>query len=314
MNKTSVNIIYLLGFQNVHNYRGVLFLIFLLLYVVTILGNLLITFLVSWSHNLSSPMYFFLSNLSTCDLLLTSVIVPLMMSVTIKEKMSISLPGCCAQLYFFGSLAGTECFLLAVMSFDRYVAICDPLHYSSIMNFRKCILLAFWSWFSAFTLILGIAVNTCKQDFCGPNVIDHFFCDGAPLLKLSCSDTTFLEIQNIVLGIPVGYIPFLYITATYISIAIAILRIPTSTGRQKAFYTCSSHLSVVSTYYGTLIVSTFFPVKDQLSNTKKAVSLLYTVVTPLANPIIYCMRNRELKKAFLQFCSYVTNKQPTNNY
>ncbi|KAM5171683.1 LOW QUALITY PROTEIN: olfactory receptor 11L1-like [Mantella aurantiaca] len=305
MNKTSVNIIYLLGFQNIHSYRGVLFLTFLLLYVVTILSNGLIIFLVSWSHTLSSPMYFFLSHLSSCDLLLSSVIVPVMMSTVIKDKVAISFPGCCAQLYFFGSLAGTECFLLGVMSFDRYMAICNPLRYISVVNVRKCIHLVVWSWFSIFAL--NTAVNTCRQYFCGPNIIDHYFCDFAPLLKLSCSDTTFVEFQSFILSLPVAFIPLMCITATYISITIAILRIPTSTGRQKAFYTCSSHLSIVFTYYGTLIISYIFPVKDQQSNTNKTLSLLYTVVTPLANPIIYSLRNKKLKMAFLHV--FVCNKK-----
>ncbi|XP_040198072.1 olfactory receptor 11L1-like [Rana temporaria] len=298
MNQTVVTWFILLGFQNIPNYKGFLFLAFLLLYVVTISGNLLIIFLVAASQSLSSPMYFFLSHLSSCDLLLSSVIVPLMMNIILNVKGSISFFGCITQFYLFGALATTECLLLAVMSYDRYVAICNPLRYSSIMDLPRCTLLVFWSWFLAFTVMLTTAIQMGRLDFCGPNVIDHFFCDLAPLLQLSCSDTTFMQIHNLITGLPATSIPLMYITGTYISIFITIVRIPTKIGRQKAFYTCSSHLTVVSIYYGTLVVVYLLLSKEHELNINKVLSLLYTVVTPLVNPIIYSFRNKEIKIAF----------------
>ncbi|KAM9312332.1 olfactory receptor 6P1-like [Gastrophryne carolinensis] len=244
-------------------------------------------------------MYFFLSHLSACDLLLTTVIVPLLLNIILQTKfIFISFVGCFAQFYLFGALATTECLLLAVMSYDRYMAICNPLRYGIIMAIHRCIHLVFWSWFLAFSAMVDTVIQMSKLDFCGPNIIDHFFCDLAPLLKLSCSDTSIAEINNFVAGIPATSIPLIYIITTYTSIFIAVLRIPTTIGRQKAFYTCSSHLTVVSIYYGTLVFTYLFTSKDLPLNTNKVLSLLYTVVTPLVNPIIYSLRNKEIQAAF----------------
>ncbi|XP_063785584.1 olfactory receptor 11L1-like [Pseudophryne corroboree] len=297
-NQTTVTRFILLGFQNLHNYRRLLFVAFLLLFLVTVSGNLLIIVLASVSHNLSSPMYFFLSHLSACDLLMTTVIVPLMLNIISKNKDSISFFGCFIQFYLFGALATTECLLLSVMSYDRYVAICNPLRYSSIMNFWKCGHLVFWSWFISFSFMLNTAIQVYRLQFCGPNIIDHFFCDLAPLLQLSCSDTSFVELENLVTGLPATFLPLIYIVVTYICIFMAILKIPSTTGRLKAFYTCSSHLTVVSLYYGSLIVAYLFLSKESSLNINKILSLLYTVVTPLVNPIIYSFRNKEIKIAF----------------
>ncbi|XP_075061709.1 olfactory receptor 11L1-like [Mixophyes fleayi] len=297
-NQTTVTGFILLGFQNIQNYRSVLFFALLLTFLVTVFGNLLIIVLASVSKNLSSPMYFFLSHLSACDLLLTTVIVPLMLNIISRNKDSISFLGCFTQFYLFGALAATECVLLSVMSYDRYVAICNPLRYSSIMSFRKCIHLVFWSWFTSFSFMLNTAIQVFRLQFCGPNIIDHFFCDLAPLLQLSCSDTSFVELENLVTGLPATFLPLMYIMGTYIFIFNAMLKISTTTGRQKAFYTCSSHLTVVSLYYGTLIVAYLFLSKESSLNVNKGLSLLYTVVTPLVNPIIYSFRNKEIKIAF----------------
>ncbi|XP_068129320.1 olfactory receptor 10A7-like [Hyperolius riggenbachi] len=300
MNQTFVTQFILLGFQNLDSYRIVVFLVFLVLYIVTVSGNLLIISLVSMnqSQSLSSPMYFFLSHLSTCDLLLTTVIVPLMLNIILKVKVSVPILGCFAQLYLFGALATTECLLLAVMSYDRYVAICNPLRYSLIINLHRCFLMVFGSWFLSFSVMLITILQIYRLDFCGPNIIDHFFCDLAPLLQLSCSDTTFVEIQNLFTGLPATFAPLIYISATYTAIFMAILRIPTTIGRQKAFYTCSSHLTVVSIYYGTLVVAYLFLSKDHPLDVHKVLSLLYTVLTPMLNPIIYSLRNKEIKIAF----------------
>ncbi|XP_073480379.1 olfactory receptor 5G9-like [Aquarana catesbeiana] len=308
MNQTVVTRFILLGFQDCHNGKGFLFLGFLLLYVVTVSGNLLIISLVAVSQSLSSSMYFFLSHLSSCDLLLSSVIAPLLMDIILTAKESISVSGCIGQFFLFGVLATTECLLLAVMSFDRYVAICNPLRYSSIMDLRRCIQLVIWSWFIPIFVMLTLAIQMGRLDFCGPNVIDHFFCDLAPILQLSCSDTTILEVQDFVAGLPLTFIPLMYITATYISIFAKILRIPTTNSRQKAFYTCSSHLTVVSIYYGTLIIVYLSFSKDHPSNISKLLSLLYTVITPLLNPIIYSFRNQEIKLAMSKLVNVIKIK------
>ncbi|XP_077329923.1 olfactory receptor 5G9-like [Lithobates pipiens] len=308
MNQTVVTRFILLGFQDCNNCKGFLFIVFLLLYAVTVSGNLLIIILVAVSQSLSTPMYFFLSHLSSCDLLLSSVIAPLMMDTILTAKESISLSGCIGQFFLFGVLATTECLLLAVMSFDRYVAICNPLRYSSIMDLRRCIQLVIWSWFMPIFVMLTLAIQMGRLDFCGPNVIDHFFCDLAPILQLSCSDTTILEVQDFVAGLPLTFIPLMYISATYISIFAKILRIPTTKSRQKAFYTCSSHLTVVSIYYGTLISVYLSFSKDHPSNISKLLSLLYTVITPLLNPIIYSFRNQEIKLALFKLVNVLKSK------
>ncbi|KAM4749403.1 olfactory receptor 11L1-like [Rhinophrynus dorsalis] len=295
MNQTTVKYFLLLGFQDVYNFRSVLFLIVLLIYILTITGNMMIVFLVSFSQTLNSPMYFLLSHLSSCDLLLTTVISPFMMSLILNKRKIISFSGCFTQLYLFVALATAECFLLSAMSYDRYLAICNPLHYSSVMNFQRCLHLVVWAWVTAFSVTLNIIFPVLGLQFCGPNVIDHFFCDIVPIMQLSCSDTSFVERVNFMVGFPAGFLPLMYIISTYIYIFHTILRIPTTSGRQKAFYTCSSHLTLVSLYIGTLITAYLFLSKEHSVNINKVLSFMYTVVTPFLNPIIYSLRNKDIK-------------------
>ncbi|KAM4749396.1 olfactory receptor 11L1-like [Rhinophrynus dorsalis] len=297
VNQTRVKYFLLLGFQDIYSFRSVLFLIVLLIYMLTITANMLIVILVSFSQTLNSPMYFFLSHLSSCDLLLTTVISPFMMSLILTERKTISFAGCFTQVYFFVTLATTECFLLTVMSYDRYLAICNPLRYSSVMNFQRCLYLVFCSWVTAFLVTLNVILPLLGLHFCGPNVIDHFFCDLIPIIQLSCSDTSFVERVNFMVGFPVSVLPLMFIIATYINIFHAILRIPSTSGRQKAFYTCSSHLTVVSIYIGTLLTAYLFLSKEHSLNINKGLSFMYTVVTPFLNPIIYSLRNKDIKTA-----------------
>ncbi|XP_073480296.1 olfactory receptor 10A7-like [Aquarana catesbeiana] len=294
-NETSATEFWLLGFQNFHNLKIPLFILFLAIYVSILSGNLLIIALVLVSINLNTPMYFFLSNLSSSDIILTTVVFPTILSVLLKNGESITFSGCITQLYLFGSSAITECFLLTVMSYDRYLAICNPLHYLLIMDQKLQVLLVAWSWVFAFLLTMITVSQMCQLQFCGPNVIDHFFCDPTPLLELSCSDTSVIELENLILGIPVTLFPLGFITVTYAYILITILKITSSTGRKKAFSTCSSHLAVVCIYYGTLIMLYVIPSKGLSVNLTKVQSLLYTVVTPLFNPIIYSLRNHEIQ-------------------
>ncbi|XP_075433892.1 olfactory receptor 6B1-like [Ascaphus truei] len=305
-NQTIVTEFLLLGFQNLHSFKILLFTVFLMTYIMTLSSNLLIIILVSVCHQLHSPMYFFLAHLSLSDILLTTVIVPKMLHLIWGEGGTMSVAGCISQLHFFFSTVATECFLLTVMSYDRYLAICHPLHYTTIMDFKLCLQLAIWSWLLGFVLTLIVIIPISQLQFCCPNVIDHFFCDFAALLKDSCSDTSFIEIEDYVLAVPVAFLPFTFIIVTYVCISLSILRIPSTTGRQKAFSTCSSHITVVCTYYGILIIIYCVPSIGHSFNINKVLSLLYTVVTPFFNPIIYSLRNKEIGAALRRMFHNIT--------
>ncbi|XP_068129436.1 olfactory receptor 10A7-like [Hyperolius riggenbachi] len=296
-NKTPVTEFLLLGFQNVHNLKIPLFIFFLVIYLSILSGNLLITALVLVSQNLKSPMYFFLANLSSTDVVLTSVVIPTMLSVLMKNGEVITFPGCITQLYLFCSSAGTEFYLLTTMSYDRYLAICNPLHYLPIMDLRLRVILVISSWVLSFLLNMITVIQMCQLRFCGPNAMNHFLCDPILVLQLSCSDTSAIELQNLFLGLPATLFPLGFIFVTYIYILITILKISTSAGRQKAFSTCSSHLTVVCTYYLTIISLYVIPSKGLSADVKKVQSILYTVVTPLLNPIVYSLRNNEIQVA-----------------
>uniref|UniRef100_A0A8C5PAB7 Olfactory receptor n=1 Tax=Leptobrachium leishanense TaxID=445787 RepID=A0A8C5PAB7_9ANUR len=293
MNQTSVTKFLLLGFQNVQSVRIILLLCFLVFLFGTICGNLLIIWLVASNRSLQSPMYFFLTQLSLSDLLLTTDIVPNALYIIWNEGGSMSFSGCMTQFYFFASSEVSECLILTIMSYDRYLAICNPLRYNTAMNSLLCVMLVSISWLLGFSVIIS---TTCLQ-FCGPNIIDHFFCDLMPLLELSCSDTRIFKVVTFILTIPFTLFPLLIITSSYVCIVQAVLRISTKTGRGKAFSTCSSHLAVVSIFYGTLLVCYLIPSKGKSLTVSKAVSLLYTVFTPMINPIIYSLKNKDISDA-----------------
>ncbi|XP_075434035.1 olfactory receptor 11A1-like [Ascaphus truei] len=297
-NQTRVTEFLLLGFKDLQSLRIPVFFVFLGIYIMTLTGNLLIIVLVSTSHKLHSPMYFFLSHLSTTDIFITTNIVPNMLHGILGEGVTISFNGCITQFYFFAVSAITESVLLTVMSYDRYLAICHPLRYTSIMAIRLQYHLVFWSWFLGFTIALIIATQIGMLQFCGTNVIDHVFCDFDPFLELSCMDTSIFKLEQLVLSVPLTFLSFIFIIVTYVSIFLTILRIPSTSGRQKAFSTCSSHLTVVSLFYGTLITIYQVPSSGHLVNLNKVLSLLYIVVTPLFNPIIYSLRSQEIRAAF----------------
>ncbi|XP_077329799.1 olfactory receptor 11L1-like [Lithobates pipiens] len=295
-NVTRITTILLLGFQIPQSITFFVFFLLLSLYCITICGNLLIITLVSYSRTLHSPMYFFLSHLSVLDILLVTDILPNMINTILIKKTVMPLSDCFAQFYFFVITESSECLLLTVMSWDRYLAICKPLHYTLKMNYKVCWILVILCWILSVFVALVYNVTISTLQFCGPDIIDHFFCDFDPILQLSCSDTTTAQFEVTILGVIFVVIPFFIIILSYAYIISTILKIPSITGRQKVFSTCSSHLTVVCIYYGTLVCVYLIPNRGQTRDITKLISLLYTVVTPMINPLIYSLRNQELKK------------------
>ncbi|KAE8620513.1 hypothetical protein XENTR_v10010292 [Xenopus tropicalis] len=295
MNQTSVLDIVIIGFEGPQDFRIALSAILFLIFLMILGGNSLIVVLVTISRRLHSPMYFFLCHLAITDIIVPSNIVPNLLYVTLLDRGTISLSNCLAQFFFFGMAANAECLILTVMSYDRFLAICRPLHYRSIMTLKFQILLTSNCWLLAFTLALLVVAHMLTFQFCGSNVINHLFCDFHPLLKLSCSDTFVVDMEVLVTGILIVVLACVFIVVTYIWIFRTIFGSSMTTGRQKAFSTCTSHLTVVCTYYATLVTNYLVPLTGRTTYAAKYISLLYTVITPLMNPIIYSLRNQEIK-------------------
>ncbi|XP_008585346.1 PREDICTED: olfactory receptor 10A3-like [Galeopterus variegatus] len=299
-NQSSVVEFILLGFSNFPQLQQQLFAIFLVIYLVTLVGNAIIIVIISLDQRLHVPMYLFLQNLSVVDLSFSAVIMPEMLVVLSTEKTTISFVGCFAQMYFILLFGGTECFLLGAMAYDRFSAICHPLNYPMIMNKRIFMKLVIFSWVS------GIMVATVQTPwvfsfpFCGPNEINHLFCETPPVLELVCADTFLFEIYAFTGTISIIMVPFLLILLSYLQILFAILKMPSTTGRQKAFSTCASHLTSVTLFYGTASLTYLQPKSGYSPETKKAMSLAYTLLTPLLNPLIYSLRNNEIKRALMK--------------
>ncbi|XP_074083694.1 olfactory receptor 4B13-like [Macrotis lagotis] len=273
--------------------QTVSFVIFLPVYVATMLGNGLIIFIVNTSKNLNSPMYFFLSHLSFVEICYSSTIVPKFISGLLVENKTISLDGCMTQVFFFHFLGVAEILLLTVMAYDRYVAICKPLHYMTIMSRPVCHVLVFVSWIGGMFHSMIQIVITVQLPFCGPNVIDHYFCDLHPLFKLACTDT-FVEGIIVFANSLIAVISFLFLISSYFVILVH-LRNQTAEGRRKALSTCASHITVVLLFFGP---ATFLYLRPSSTFTEdKLVSVFYTMVTPMLNPIIYTLRNAEVKNA-----------------
>ncbi|XP_060138102.1 olfactory receptor 10A3-like [Zootoca vivipara] len=310
-NQTRVFEFTLLGFGDLPKLQVLLFLPFLVIYVVTMAGNLLIVVLVVTDRHLHTPMYIFLGNLSFLECCYSSTILPKMLSSILAGGESISIKACFLQFFIFASLAGTECYLLAMMSYDRYLAICKPLNYVVLMNGRVSFQLSVVSWVSGFFASTILTSSVSWLSFCGPNEIDDYFCDVSSNVRyISCSDTTFFELSAFVFACVFTLPPFLLTVSSYGFIIATILRIPSTTGRQKAFSTCSSHLAVVALYYGSLMLVYMLPRSKALIHMKKVFSLFYTVLTPMINPLIYSLRNTEvkeaMKKGFRGFIFYIT--------
>ncbi|XP_065270027.1 olfactory receptor 5AP2-like [Emys orbicularis] len=296
-NETYITEFILLGFGNHAELQPLLFLLFLVIYIVTMAGNILIIALVVTDQHLHTPMYFFLGNLSCLETSFTSTILPRVLASLLTGDRNISVTGCITQFHFLGLFVGVECYLLALMSYDRYLAICKPLHYTRLMNGRICQQLAAVSWMSGFMIITIVTCLMSQLHFCGPNEINHFLCDFTPVIKLSCSNTSLIILVTFIFSSICTLPPFLLTLASYICIISTILGIPSTTGKRKVFSTCSSHLIVVTVYFGTLIIVYMLPDTDTLRDLNKVFSLFYTVLTPLANPLIYSLRNKEVKAA-----------------
>uniref|UniRef100_A0A8C8UBR9 Olfactory receptor n=2 Tax=Peromyscus maniculatus bairdii TaxID=230844 RepID=A0A8C8UBR9_PERMB len=299
-NQTIVSQFLLLGLHIPSEHQHLFYVLFLAMYLTTILGNLIIIILILLDSHLHTPMYLFLSNLSFSDLCFSSVTMPKLLQNMQSQDSSIPYAGCLTQMYFLMVFGDMESFLLVVMAYDRYVAICFPLHYTSIMNFKLCVCLMVLCWVLTMLYSLLHTLLLARLSFCEDNVIPQFFCDISALLKLACSDIYINELMIFILGGLVIVIPFLLIVASYVQIVSSILKVSSARVIYKVFSTCGSHLSVVSLFYGTIIGLYIFPSANNSTVKETAMAMMYTVVTPMLNPFIYSLRNRDMKEALIR--------------
>ncbi|XP_005067476.1 olfactory receptor 1468 [Mesocricetus auratus] len=296
-NQTVISQFLLLGLPIPLEHQHLFYALFLAMYLTTVLGNLIIIILILLDSHLHTPMYLFLSNLSFSDLCFSSVTMPKLLQNMQSQIPSIPYAGCLAQLYFYLYFADLESFLLVAMAYDRYVAICFPLHYTSIMSPMLCVSLMVLCWVLTTFHAMLHTLLMARLSFCEDNVIPHFFCDISPLLKLSCSDTHVNELMIFIMGGLVIFIPFLLIIVSYAQIVSSILKVSSVQGICKVFSTCGSHLSVVSLFYGTIIGLYLCPSANNSTVKETVMAMMYTVVTPMLNPFIYSLRNRDMTGA-----------------
>ncbi|XP_077720556.1 olfactory receptor 5J2-like [Canis aureus] len=296
-NYTTVTEFILLGLTDLTDLKIILFVLFLVMYAITLLGNMVMIFIIQITPKLHTPMYLFLSCLSFVDACYSSAIAPKMLVNLLVVKGTITFSACMVQHLCFGVFVTTEGFLLSVMAYDRYVAIVNSLLYSVAMSKRKCVGLVTGSWICGIINSLIHTISVGRLSFCGSNVVNHFFCDIPSLLKLSCSDTTMNELLLLTFSGVIAMATFLIVIISYVFIAVAILRIRSAAGRQKAFSTCASHLTAVTIFYGTLSFSYIQPSSQYSVEQEKVVSVFYTLVIPMLNPLIYSLRNKEVKDA-----------------
>ncbi|KAM3924491.1 olfactory receptor 5AP2-like [Leptodactylus fuscus] len=306
VNATQVTIFVFSGLTDDEMLQPILFVFFLLVYTTAIIGNLGIIALVYKTSRLHSPMYYFLGFLSLIDIFYSSTITPKLIFDLFLEKKVISFNGCALQFFFYAALGGSENFLLSTMSYDRYVAICHPLRYVSMMTKKKCFYLVSVAFSMGF--LQSSAQTSCAFSlrFCRSNLIDHFYCDIPPLLKLSCSDTFYCKMVTVCI-VGVGtVIPFLTIIFSYVFILSSIFHMTSAEGRKKAFSTCSSHLMCASVFYITVFFNYLRPPSSVFTSQDKVASVFYAVVTPMLNPLVYTLRNQEIKKSIEQAMCYPT--------
>ena len=302
-NQTIVSEFLLMGLPIESEHQNLFYVLFLAMYITTVLGNLLILVLICLDPHLHTPMYLFLSNLSFSDLCFSSVTMPKLLQDMQSRDPSIPYAGCLTQMHFFLFFADLEDFLLVAMAYDRYVAICFPLHYTAIMGPRLCLSLLVLSWVLTTFHAMLHTLLMARLHFCEDNVIAHFFCDMSALLKLSCSDTRVNELVIFITGGLILVIPFLLIITSYARIVSSTLKVPSARGIRKAFSTCGSHLTVVSLFYGTVVGLYLCPSANNSTVKETVMSMMYTVVAPMLNPFIYSLRNRDMKGALRRvFC------------
>ncbi|XP_073165555.1 olfactory receptor 5V1-like [Lepidochelys kempii] len=296
-NQTKVTEFILLGLSSDPQVQIFLFLVFLVIYLVTLVGNILIMLVIGADSHLHTPMYFFLFHLSFVDICYSSITVPTMLMNFLAEHNIISLNGCITQMFFFILLAGTEVFILSAMAYDRYAAICDPLHYTEMLSKGICVQLVSGAWTIGFLYALLNTVFTFKLHFCGPNEIRHFSCELPPLLQLSCTDTFTNQVVLLTSAVMLGAISFLLTLISYIHIISTILRMSSVQGKQKTFSTCSSHMIVVGLLYLGAFIQYTKPSSVSSVALDEMVSIQYSILTPMLNPIIYSLKNKEVKTA-----------------
>ncbi|XP_037377410.1 olfactory receptor 8H1-like [Talpa occidentalis] len=299
-NNTEVIYFILMGLTDAEDIQLVLFVLFLLIYLVTVLGNAGMILIIRLDAQLHTPMYFFLSHLSFLDFSYSNVITPQTIGNLLTSNKKISYENCFTQMYFFIFLTATECFLLSSMAYDRYVAISNPLHYPVVMSARCCCSLVFGSYIIGFIDSLVTVLGMKKLDFCDSNVIHHFFCDTSPILALSCTETQDTELRIFILAGSTLIVSLITLSVSYVSILSTILKINSASGKRKAFSTCVSHLLAVTIFYSTLIFTYLKPSKSYSLGKDQMASVFYTIVTPMLNPLIYSLRNKEVKNAVLR--------------
>ncbi|XP_075185915.1 olfactory receptor 6N1-like [Anomaloglossus baeobatrachus] len=285
----------MIGMSKMGHLWPLFFMVLLIIYILTFFGIVAISLLILADRHLQTPMYIFIAMLSFLEILFTNVIIPFMLMCISQGKVQIKFRHCMIQMYLLHSLGITENYLLNVMAYDRMVAICDPLRYHAIMTSQHCTILIFSCWILGFTSPIVHLMSVLQLPFCGPNLIDHLFCDLSPLLKLACTDISFTSILNFLISLCIISFTFLFISLTYVKIIITILKMSSRDGRQKAFSTCASHLTMVLLFYGSLAFIYFRPKKDYIPEYDKLVAINYSVLIPFLNPIIYSFRNKEVK-------------------
>ncbi|XP_014683699.3 olfactory receptor 6C74-like [Equus asinus] len=298
-NHTKVTVFILAGLTDDPQLKVVLFIFLLLTYLLSITGNLTIITLTLVDTHLKTPMYFFLRNFSFLEISYTTTCIPKLLAIMATGNKTISYNSCVAQVFFAFLLGASEFYLLAAMSYDRYVAICKPLHYTTIMNTKICIQLVLSCWFAGFFVIFPPLILGLDLDFCASIIVDHFYCDTNPLLQISCSDTQLIEMMAFVSAVVTLVVTLVMVIISYTYIALTILRIPSTSQRRKAFSTCSSHMIVISLSYGSCIFMYVKPSVKQRISLSKGIAVLNTSIAPLLNPFIYTLRNQQVKKAFM---------------
>ncbi|XP_066461052.1 olfactory receptor 5V1-like [Eleutherodactylus coqui] len=297
MNQTFIQDFSILALTDHPDLKILLFCTILMIYLLALGGNVVIIMISHLDIRLHIPMYFFLRNLSFLDICYTSTTMPKMLQLLLAEKKLISFAACITQMYIFITLVGTECVLLAVMAYDRFLAVCIPLRYSFIMNHTICSILAGISWLSGLVNSVVHTFFTFRLHFCGSNKINYFYCDIPPILSISCDDTSINERLLLSIGVFIGWTPFMCIMVSYIYIILTIIKMKSIEGRKKAFSTCSSHLTVVILFFGSVLFSYVRPTSSYSMAKDRLISVLYSVICPMLNPLIYTLKNQDVIKA-----------------